>query len=182
MNKKNKVDDYIEKEFLDKDGYYTIIINLYEGFSLFNELSVGRQLEVNSEIFDYIDIKSEVIPSSYKLKVKFIGRKLEDEDKEKIKFLIKEHYYVIKEKVKRDIIKLTKKMYLLLMIGVVFLALYVLVISKLFYDSLFLELFSIIGTFSIWESFGLYIFDRKDLYEDYYNCLQNFKLNIEFEE
>ena len=178
--KRIKVEEYIKKEFLDDDGYYTIIINLYDGFSLYNNLSVGKQLELNSEIYNYIDTKSMVIPYSYKLKVKFIGRKLDNEDKKMIEYLIREHYYVVKEKVKSDLRKLTIKMYLLLLLGFILLAVYFLIFRKIV-DSLFLELFSIIGTFSIWESFGIYFFDRKELLNTYYDSLQNFEQVIEFD-
>ena len=78
---------FCDEPTLDDDGYYTVLINLYDDFDLFNKLSVGEQLELNSEIFDYIDTKSEVIPSNYKLKVKFIGRKLKQKDKEIVEYI-----------------------------------------------------------------------------------------------
>ena len=160
---KHNVKEYINKEFLDKDGFYTINVNLYKGFSLYNELSFDKQKELNDEIFNYIDNKSEVIPNEYKLKIKFIGRKLDEEDKKRIEYLIHEHYYVVMENVKRELDKLTYKMVLLLLLGFVGFTLYYIFVNRIAFNSLLLEFLGLVGSFSIWESIGLFVFDRKDI-------------------
>ena len=178
---KNNVRDYIRKEFLDKDGYYTIGINLYKEFLLYNGLSVGEQLELNDEIFNYIDNKSEVIPNNYKIKIKFIGRKISDEDRKRIDYLIHEHYYVVMENIKRELNKLTYKMIGLLLFGISLFTLCFFIVSKISYNSLLLEFLSLVGSFSIWESFGIFIFDRREFLNNYYGSLQNYEMEIEFE-
>ena len=160
---KHNVKDYINKEFLDEDGFYMINVNLYKGFSLYNELSFDKQKELNDEIFNYIDTKSEVIPNEYKLKIKFNGRKLDEEDKKRIEYLIHEHYYVVMENVKRELDKLTYKMVLLLLLGLVGFTLYYIFAYRIAFNSLILEFLGLVGSFSIWESIGLFVFDRKDI-------------------
>ena len=179
---KNKVSDYINNEFLDEDGFYTIDINLDNKFCIYNELSVGKQLELNDDIFNYIDNKSDVIPNDYKLKIRFAGRKLREEDKKNINKLLHEHYYVIMENIKKELDSLTFKMIILLLFGLFCFTLYFIVVNKISFNSLLLEFLGLVGSFSIWESFGLFVFDRKEILYKYYGSIQNFKQIIEYEE
>ena len=51
-----------------------------------------------------------------------------------------------------------------IIVGIIFLLLYFILCLNV--DSPFLEIISLIGSFSLWEGFGLYLFDIKELYRD----------------
>ncbi|NLZ73938.1 MAG: hypothetical protein GX905_09045, partial [Bacteroidales bacterium] len=46
--------EYIAKEFLTEDGKAQLDVHLTDNIELFNPLSIGRQLELSNDIYDYI--------------------------------------------------------------------------------------------------------------------------------
>lgn len=58
----------------EEDGRVGIDINLNNDIELYNPLSVSCDLELNSEIYDYIEEQSNLIPSNIPLKIRFHGR------------------------------------------------------------------------------------------------------------
>ena len=181
MDKNKKINTYLGEEFNYIDNYFIIDVYLYKELSLYNQLSVGKQLELNKEIIEYIDEKSEVIPNEYKLKIRFLGRKLSIEDQNIIDNLLHEHYYIVKEELKRDIKKVTDKMIALFLFGL-FGSLVYLFIALYLNSPLFLEFISVISTFSLWEAAGIYLFERKELKEKYAGSIQNLNQEIVYEE
>lgn len=180
MDKNKKINTYLGEEFNYIDEYFIIDVYLYKELSLFNRLSVGKQLELNNEIIEYIDNKSEVIPNKYKLKIRFLGRKLSIEDKNIIDNLLHEHYYIVKEELKREIKKTTNKMVTLFLFGILLSLIYIF-LAVYFVTPLFLEFISVVSTFSLWEAAGIYLFERKELKEKYEGSIQNLNQIVEYE-
>ena len=71
ISRKKNLRKYIENEYLDEKGIAIIDICLYDGFSIFDQLSMGRGLELNPEIYDFIERKANIIPNKYDLVIRF---------------------------------------------------------------------------------------------------------------
>ncbi len=152
----------VAAEYLCPDGKAQIDVALHEGMELFDPLSVGRQRDMNVEIYDYIDRKLYAIPTLYEIRVCFHGELPKDTSEEEIRAMFTEHYAFMFRDKEADLRINSLKMIGLTLCGIVFLALYfALELSNL--KPLFMEFLSIMGTFALWEAVDCWLLERKAL-------------------
>lgn len=156
--------EYIKSEHLDNDNCAVIYVNIDDGFELFNKLSVKNQLTLNDEIFNYIESKAKHISIEYEVKINFIG-KFNDDNKEIIKELVKENYYLDFQEKKREYKFLKLKTIGLTIFGLIILSLYFR-IKYINSRAIFSEILSIVGTFSLWEAANSYLVESRYLKSD----------------
>ncbi len=152
---------YIRKEYIGPDGKGRILIRIPEGYEVLDPLTMDQQKELNQEIFDCIDRKSDLIPSAVKLRIEFHGRAFSEEEQDEIRNLVREHYQVEQFERQWDLDANLVQFWKMILIGTLFLSLYfVLEVSE--YE-FFTEIISVIGSFSLWTAAELRLIDRRAL-------------------
>lgn len=171
--------DYIDQEFMDEDGYAVIDVRLYDGLELYDPLSVGKQRDLNPEIYDFVERKANIIPAQIPLKIRFRGRGIDVPEREEIRRLLAEHYTVIMHDKMWDRRNSSRKLIGLSAVGVAFLSLYFFfALSR--EDGLFLEILSVIGSFALWEAADCFILERREIYTEMLNTAQYLTQDVEF--
>jgi len=165
----------------DEDGRIGIDINLNNDYELYNPLSFNYYHELNRNIYDYIEEQSNIIPSNIPLKIRFHGRNFSDDEKNNICEIIKRHYTIAAFNKQWDKAVNTKKLIVMSIFGVSMFAIY-------FYLSVFLEnqiaveLFSVLGSFSLLEAAGSFLLERPQIKREYNEIMQFKNQTIEFYE
>lgn len=152
----------VAAEYLCPDGKAQIDVALYDGIELFDPLSIGRQRDLSSELYDYIDRKLYAIPTFYEIRICFHGKLPVGASEAEIRSILTEHYAFLFRDKEADLRINSLKMLGLALCGIVFLALYfALELSNL--KPLFMEFLSIMGTFALWEAVDCWLLERKAL-------------------
>lgn len=152
----------VTAEYLCSDGKAQIDVALPEGGGIFDPLSIGRQRDLNRDIYDYIDRRLYAIPTLYEIRVCFHGELPKDMSEEEIRAMFTEHYAFMFRDKEADLRINSLKMMGLALCGIVFLTLYfALELSNL--KPLFMEFLSIMGTFALWEAVDCWLLERKAL-------------------
>ncbi len=153
--------DYLEDEFLQKDGTAVIDINLND-VDVFDPISYGHQLDLNPDIIEYIDKKVNLIPIVYPIVLRFHASNLTDETKTQIEHCLREHYYVELQDKAWD--KRNNKMQILYLtvLGLVFISLYIYSVFVL-EEGLFVEFLSVVGSFALWEAADRFLLERQSI-------------------
>ncbi len=179
--KMKSLHDYVKEEYLEEGGNAIIDIQLYEGLELFDPLSMGKQIDINPEIIDYIDRKSNLIPVTIPIVIRFHGRSLTTQQQDQVRACLEEHYSnALHDRCwdyrtnKREIIYLT-------ILGVALIFIY-LVCSITLDNPLFVEILGIFGSFAMWEAADCFILERVAIKNDLYSIAQNKTQTIEFYE
>lgn len=173
------LNEYINKEYIE-DGVAVINIALYDDFEIFDPLTAGKQLELNQDIYDLIDRKSNLIPASIPITVRFTGRNLTEAEQKIINNLIYEHYFVQTQDLAWDHRSNKHKMLGLLGFGIVLITVYF--ILALNFDNLvLLEILSIVGSFSVREAANCFIVERREIQKNLIFSHQLLNMNIIYE-
>ncbi len=170
---------YVEREYLDEAGNAVIDIRLYEGLELFDSLSMGKQRDINPEIIDFIDRKSNLIPGASPIILRFHGGEVSEEDKQQAKACLEEHYTVALQDRAWDLRSNNMQLIFLSIIGVALISLYLFCALKL-ENGLFLEILSIIGSFALWEAADRFLIERSAIRRDMVGIAQNKIQIVEF--
>ena len=115
------------------------------------------------------------------MKIRFHGRSFSDDEKNNIREIIQRHYTIAAFDKQWDKALNTKKLIVMFIFGVAMLAIY-------FYLSVFLEnqiaveLFSVLGSFSLWEAAGSFLLERPQIKREYNEIMQFKNQTIEFYE
>ncbi len=165
-------------EVIDSDGYAVIDVKLPDEENLYNPLSTGGNLDLNGDIYDFIALQANIIPSKIPLKIRFHGNVDEDRQAE-IKKLMHRHYAMMSYDVTWDFAANFRKTLFLSLFGVCVLLAYFLV-SVLAHKELFAEILSIVGTFSLWEAANAVLLDRPALKRTRDAIEQNIDQTVEF--
>ena len=94
---------YIKSEYLTADGNADIFLNVNNNDEIFDIKTVGNQLDIKKEIYEYIESKSSMLNSNIKLHLRIKSKELNQRDLEKIKHIINEHYAIKHKKNIRNI-------------------------------------------------------------------------------
>lgn len=164
---------------MDADGYAVIDVCLYDNLELYNPMSMGRQRDLNPEIYDFIEQKAYIIPAWTTLKVCFRGGKLLAEEKEEIKRLLSEHYTVILHDKAWDKQINRRKLFDMAAVGVVS-SRCIFFFAPKWEDGLFLEILSVIGSFALWEAADCLMLERREINTEIFNTAQYLTQEIEF--
>ncbi len=171
--------DYIDKEFIDADGNAVVEINLYDGINMFDKLSRRDQSDLNEEIYEYIDRKVKIIPPHIPIKLVFFGSNLNDEEKGRVRQLIKEHYSIELFNQQKNRRILRKKTNRLVAIGIIIFIL-VFYLESIEGYKVLTDFLSIVGTFSLWEVANTLILARKDVKYDTLHKAKMLAVDVEF--
>ena len=172
---------YIRNEFLVDDESANINIRLKNSDDLFDSRTIANQLDLNSEIYDYIDDKSSMLNSLIKLNFHIICPKLSKDEKERTINIIKEHYAIELYKIQKEYKRYKLKIFVLSLLGIIFFAVYSL-IAYFTKSKLFIEVFGFLFSFTLWEAFESYIYDLSDIKIVREAITQKLLMNIDFEE
>ena len=172
---------YIRNEFLVDDESANINIRLKNSDELFDSRTIANQLDLNSEIYDYIDDKSSMLNSLIKLNFHIICPKLSKDEKERTINIIKEHYAIELYKIQKEYKRYKLKIFVLSLLGILFFAIYSL-IAYFTKSKLFIEVFGFLFSFTLWEAFESYIYDLSDIKIVRESITQKLLMNIDFEE
>ena len=157
--------DYVREEFLCADGKAQIDIRLYDGLELFDPLSMGRQKELNGDIYAFIDAKLYAIPTHLPIRLCFHGA-LPGGTQQEVRALLQEHYLSVLRDKRLDLRINRIKIVSLALLGVALLALYF-ALELFISEALFMELLSIAGSFAIWEAVDCWLLERKSMDLEY---------------
>ena len=175
------LDGYIRDEFITDDGDADIFLTINNIDELIDKRTSGNQLDLNKDVYAFIDEKSEMLENDTELELHINGIELDNKTKESVKHIIKEHYAIELYKIQRKYIKCRNKIIGLFIIGLISLLTYIFVfINK---DTNFLiEIFGFIFTFSLWEAIDAYIYSFNDIKYDRENVTQNLLMKVCFDE
>lgn len=180
MNRKQRKEEllkYIE-HIRDDEGYAVVDVSLGEEVTLYDPLSLKGQRDLNSEIYDYIEAQTNVIPATVPLRIRFHGD-FSAEEQEEIKQMMHRHYVMRSFDISWDLIANFRKMLLLALFGAAVLALY-LYLAFTSENALTTEILSVIGSFSLWEAVDAFLLERPHLRRENHNNEQSLNQRIEF--
>lgn len=176
---REELNEYITCEFGDDAGHAVIHVQLYEGLRLYDPLSMGRQLELNPEIIDYIDRRAEIIPTKTPLRVCFHGRALSERDQKRVRAILREHYTVVLRDKSWDRRINFRKIVALASFGLLVLFFYLTMGASGRTDML-LEVLSIIASFSLWEAVDLFLVERLEIGVGFWEATQLLEMEVAF--
>lgn len=172
---------YIRNEFLVDDESANINIRLKNSDDLFDSRTIANQLDLNSEIYDYIDDKSSMLNSLIKLNFHIICPKLSKDEKERTINIIKEHYAIELYKIQKKYNEHRIKIVLLLLLGVFALLSYALLVLFT-HSSFFQAVFTFLFSFSLWEAMDSMIYTFSEIKYERDAIAQNLLMLVEFDE
>ena len=175
------LNEYISNEFLDENGDAEIKIKVNNRDKIFNPMTYGNQLDLNERIYNYIEDKAAILDSDIKLNLRIVGGNLSDEDKEKIRKLMKEHYAIELYKAHKEYKRFRSKMYKLAIIGIFFLICYALIAIK-FYSNFFVEIFGFLFSFALWQAFETLTNTMSDIRMNREDITQKLIMDIYFDD
>lgn len=159
-------EEYIRQEYLCADGKAQIDVRIYDGLEWFDPLSMGRQRELNGDIYAFIDGKLYTIPTHYPIRICFRGPLPDPATQAEIRSILQEHYLFALRDKRLDLRINRLKSIVLGAIGMTLLMLYfALELSDL--QPLFMEFLSIAGSFAIWEAVDFWLLERRSLDLEY---------------
>lgn len=185
MNKrtsKNSVDQslpsYLKANYLLPDGTARIDVNVI-GVEIFNPLSYGNGRTLNQDLFDLIDEESNLIPAAIPLRICFHIGEAENEQKEEIETLYREHYQTLIYDQEWDHRQNSFRFWRLTAVGAALMALYI-YLSVSMEDSIGLEVLSTLASVALWLAAEILLVTNRDVLRDIRNLYQLRNANIEF--
>lgn len=162
---------YLEKEYLDEDNNAVIYVNAYDGIEWFDKLSIGNQVALNQDIYDFIDRKAYYIPIRYPIIIQFVNVDLNEKEQNQIIRLIKEHYTSILNDKRIDLHFNFITILSLFTLGIILLIIYF-TINMAEVGEIISEVLSIAASFALWEAVDYFLLERKDISKERLNAGQ----------
>ena len=178
---KQYLDGYIKNEYLTDDGDADIYINLTHKNQLFDERTSKNQLDLVSDIYDFVEEKTSMLDSSVQIQFHITGLHLSKEDQGRVQHIIKEHYAIELYKVQKEYLKFRNEIIKLIIIGFVCLICYGFLYFFTTFD-FFMEMFCFLFSFALWEGFENIIYDFRDVRELRQDITQNLLMHVVFDE
>ena len=176
---KKYLDGYINNEFMTDDGDADIFLNIGEKSELIDTWTYGNQIDLESDVFDFIEEKSSMLDSDVQINLHIIGTKFNSNEQGMIKHILKEHYAIELYKVQKKYNMYKKKIISLFFTG--FLSVLCYLILYLYTDfEFFLEVFGFIFSFALWEAFDALIYGFSEVKVERNDITQNLLMNIDF--
>lgn len=173
------LDGYIKEEFLTDDGDADIFIYLESKDELFDSRTRGKQKELNSEIYDFIEEKSSMLDNDTRINFHINGIELTSKEQGIVKHLVKEHYAIELYKSQNEYLKIKNKIFKLIILGLTSFLLYIFFFFATDFD-FFIEVFGFIFSFALWEGFDAMIYSLSEIKEEREAITQNLLMEIEF--
>jgi len=177
---KKYFEGYIKNEFLTDDGDADIKITLNNKNELFDKRTRENQLDLNKELYDYIDEKTAMLDNNIQINLHIKSTNISEEDQSIAKHIFKEHYAIELYKVQKQYRIVKNKTIKLVIFGLSMILLY----GLIYYwkgSEFFLEVFGFIFSFSLWKAFENIIYTMNDLKYKSEAMAQRLLMEIEFE-
>ena len=174
------LDGYIKNEFLTDNGNADIFLKIKNKDELFDPRTYGNQLDLNKDVYDFIDNKSSMLDNNICLNIHIMGIELDKSEIEKIKHIINEHYAIELYKIQKEYRRYKSKVFKLLLLGVAFLDFYI-AISISFSSPLILEVLGFLFSFTLWEAFDAFIYAMSDLRRERESITQRLLITVDIE-
>ena len=175
--RKEELKQYLER-VLDSEGNAVVDVDLSGDTPRYDALSMKGQRDLNGEIYEYIDAQTNIIPAAIPLRVRIHGA-FNEEEREEVRQMMHRHYTMKSYDISWDLMVNFRKMLILAIFGVIMLGVYLyFAISG---EHVFAtEIFSIIGSFALWEAADAFLLERPRLRQEHRNNEQNLNERIEF--
>ena len=178
---KKYLEGYIKDEYLTHDGDADLYLTLNDINELIDSRTSGNQLDVCSDVYDFIETKSDMLENDTLLELHIKGIEVDNKTQGIVKHIIKEHYAIELYKIQKKFTRCRNKIIGLSLLGIVSLIIYTLIYLNT--ESNFaLEIFGFIFTFALWEAFDALIYDLSDIKYDRENITQNLLMKVCFDE
>ena len=171
---------YIKNEFLTDDGDADIFLNIEEREDLFDSRTIGDQLDLVSDVYDFIEDKTSMLENDVQIHLHILGIKLDSKEQEAVKHILKEHFAIELYKVEKKYKRILNKIFKLIGIGIISFISYLLVNLYINYD-FFLEVFGFLFSFALWEGLDSILYDFSEVKNDREAICQNLLMNVDFE-
>ena len=177
---KQYLDGYIKNEFLTDDGTANIFIKLNDKNELFDTRTIDNQIDLNKDIYDFIEDKSAMLDNNVLINFHIVGLNLTSKEEGKVKHLIKEHYAIKLYEKQREYDMHKSSIIKLLLLGLLFLAIYGLLYlyTKLEFCK---TVVSFLFSFSLWEALDAFINAFKNAKYERESITQNMLMEISFD-
>ena len=175
------LDGYIKSEYLTDDGDADIYLKINRKSELFNEWTVGNQLELDDKVYKFLEDKTSMLENDTQINLHIIGTSIDQKDQELIKHTFKEHYAIELYKIQKEYKTHKIKIITLFLFGLLSLLSYLWLYLFTEFD-FFMEVFCFIFSFALWEAFDLIIYDFSDVKYEREAITQNLLTEIDFED
>ncbi len=175
------LDGYIKKEFKIEDGCADIYINIEDKDELIDSWTVGDQIDLETDVYQYIEEKTSMLGNNIQIRLHITGCSISQHEQGVIKHVLKEHYAIELYKIQRKYMEYLKKIIALFVLGILTLGgyIYFFFVHK---TEIFLEMFSFIFTFALWEAIGSIINDMPNIKYEREAITQNLLIDVIFDE
>ena len=180
FSSKDYLDSYIRNEFLTDDGDADIYLKISSKDDLIDNRTVNNQIDLRSEIFEFVENKTALLDNDIKINLHIIGVKLSENEQIMIKNIFREHYAIELFKIQKDYKNQKEKVLSLFLIGCISLLSYLLLYLFTDFD-FFLEVFGFIFSFALWEAFDKLIYEISDTKFEREAISQNLLIEIIFD-
>ena len=180
FSSKDYLDSYIRNEFLTDDGDADIYLKISSKDDLIDNRTVKNQIDLRSEIFEFVENKTALLDNDIKINLHIIGVKLSENEQIIIKNIFREHYAIELFKIQKDYKNQKEKVLSLFLIGCISLLSYLLLYLFTDFD-FFLEVFGFIFSFALWEAFDQLIYEISDTKFEREAISQNLLIEIIFD-
>ena len=180
FSSKDYLDSYIRNEFLTDDGDADIYLKISSKDDLIDNRTVNNQIDLRSEIFEFVENKTALLDNDIKINLHIIGVKLSENEQIIIKNIFREHYAIELFKIQKDYKNQKEKVLSLFLIGCISLLSYLLLYLFTDFD-FFLEVFGFIFSFALWEAFDQLIYEISDTKFEREAISQNLLIEIIFD-
>lgn len=174
------LDAYMNHEYMTDDKDADIFLHIEDRNELFDSRTVGRQIELNDSIYDFIDKKTSMLDSNIQIELHITGIQLDSHEQGIVRHILKEHYAIELYKAQKDYVFVRNQMLKLMCIGLASFILYT--ILFLFTDNEFgVEILGFFFSFALWEGLDSWIYDYHETKKYREDVTQNLLINISFE-
>lgn len=167
-----------ELKISDNEAHILIKINDISEIISKNSVKYNEMLELS--FIELIDRKVNYMPLDYPMVLEIQNKNLSSEEKILIRKLIKNYYSLKLAEKEMDLKQLKRKINFFLIFGIIVFAIFALLYSQTDFP-IITEILSFIGSFSLWESAELKIFEQDTLNEDIIKYKHLSKIRIVFD-
>ena len=171
------LDGYIKNEFLTNDGNADIFLKIDNKNELFDSKTVGNQIDLKKDIYNYIENKSSMLKSDIQLQLKIVSMELNVHDIEQVKHIINEHYAIELYKAQRKYRRYKAKAVKHIFVGILFIICYALIVLNT-ESKFFSEIFGFLFSFSLWHAIETYLVNMKDIKYKREEITQKLLMNV----
>ena len=174
------LDGYIKNEFLTDDGDADILLHIKNKNELFDSKTRGNQLDLRKEVYEYIDNKASMLNNDIKLNLRIFSDSISQNDEEKVKHIINEHYAIELYKIQKKYKKYKNRIFKLVFTGLLFLLVYALIVFNST-SKFLLEVFGFFFSFTLWKALETFIYTFSEIKIDRQSITQKLIMEIVFD-